>query len=183
MNKCRGIFVSLFSIIFCQYAFNVFYSFSIIYFYNNMCCFEKEYLYWSELKKIYIREFTISIFLIVKSVLFNTQVEDPALFTCFHIFVKVKSNFCLKIMKFIFVSLGHYLLRSQCPNTSVSLFMVLLLFSFFFQFSKWLLPIWAMMLIFKPETFGTKNNNSIEQENHDEPPIIRNSLIAVRSPF
>ena len=40
-----------------------------------------------------------------------------------------------------------------------------------------------MMLIFKPETFGTKNNNSFEQENHDEPPIIRNSLIAVRNFF
>lgn len=59
-------------------------------------------------------------------------VENPALFTTFHIFVK---------------------------------------------FSKWLLPIWAMTLIFKPETFGTKNNNNDEEEGHDEPPMIRNSLI------
>eukprot|EP00111_Clytia_hemisphaerica_P000310 TCONS_00000815-protein len=48
----------------------------------------------------------------------------------------------------------------------------------FVKLTKWLLPIWAMMIIFKPETFGTKSSNSDEEENfNDQPPIIRNSLM------
>ena len=36
------------------------------------------------------------------------------------------------------------------------------------------------MIIFKPETFGTKNSSSDEEENYnDQPPIIRNSLMGV----
>lgn len=46
----------------------------------------------------------------------------------------------------------------------------------FIKLSKWLLPIWAMMVIFKPETFGTKNTGN-EEDVIDEPPIIRNSLM------
>ena len=52
-----------------------------------------------------------------------------------------------------------------------------------FQFGKWLLPIWAMMIVFKPDSFQgskpTTNGNDIDEQ----PPIVQRASVHVSVSF
>ena len=51
------------------------------------------------------------------------------------------------------------------------------------QFGKWLLPIWAMMIVFKPDSFQgskpTTNGNDIDEQ----PPIVQRASVHVNISF
>jgi len=45
------------------------------------------------------------------------------------------------------------------------------------KITKWLLPVWAMMIIFKPDSFTGERRNSDEEA--EQPPIVQHSSIGV----